>query len=661
MAAISLQGRNDAAEFLQAFTGSNRLILDYLVEEVLQRQPEDMQRFLMNTAILERLSGPLCDAVTGRSQSQAILEHLDRANLFTIPQDDQRKWYRYHRLFADLLQARLYQHVEAGGIHELHRRASEWFEQNHFPAEAIQHCLTAKDFERAATLVEREAEASLKLGEVSTYIHWVEQIPEEQVRSHPMINIYQTWALFWSGASVDLIQSWQRNLGDAHPLAYKTLPMQAFLALLQGQVPPAVELANQALEQLPPEETFLRGMAILALSSAALTVNDTTTGVDILDKAIRLGQQSGNVLLSVTMLCSLAVLYHKQGFLHKAWNSFQQAVDIAVDDQGRRLNIAGRALTGLAQVALEWNDLEKAEALLTEGMGLEQGQSIPENSGRHLALARVYQAKGEMSAAQEHLNQARHLAQQFDLTEIDDLTVEMYQTRLWIAQENLPACEAWVEQRGLQGIDPSAELETSDFVNSHLRKYEYPMLARIRLAQGQPAAALALLDPLLPKVQAMGRMNLVIETQALRALAFEALGQTEAALSTLVQALSLAEPEGYVRIFTGEGESMQDLLGVVKPDDPRLRAYRQKLLAAYGEPAGMHPPSPPHLPADLSNRELEVLRLLVRTSLTIEEIAAELYVTAHTVRSHVKSIYSKLDVHSRLEAIERTAELGILR
>jgi len=332
-----------------------------------------------------------------------------------------------------------------------------------------------------------------------------------------------------------------------------------------------------------------------------------------------------------------------------------------VDDQGRRLNIAGRALTGLAQVALEWNDLEKAEALLTEGMGLEQGQSIPENSGRHLALARVYQAKGEMSAAQEHLNQARHLAQQFDLTEIDDLTVEMYQTRLWIAQENLPACEAWVEQRGLQGIDPSAELETSDFVNSHLRKYEYPMLARIRLAQGQPAAALALLDPLLPKVQAMGRMNLVIETQALRALAFEALGQTEAALSTLVQALSLAEPEGYVRIFTGEGESMQDLLGVVKPDDPRLRAYRQKLLAAYGEPAGMHPPSPPHLPADLSNRELEVLRLLVRTSLTIEEIAAELYVTAHTVRSHVKSIYSKLDVHSRLEAIERTTELGILR
>jgi LuxR family maltose regulon positive regulatory protein len=360
------------------------------------------------------------------------------------------------------------------------------------------------------------------------------------------------------------------------------------------------------------------------------------------------------------MLCSLAVLYHKQGYLHKAWDRYQQALDIAVDDQRRRLPIAGRALTGLAQVVLEWNELEKAEALLGEGMGLEQRQSIPENSSRRLALARVYQAKGEMSLAQEQLNRARLLAQQFDLTEIDDLTVEMYQTRLWIAQDNLSPCESWVKQRGLLAIEPAAELETDDFVNSHLRKYEYPMLARLRLAQGQPGAALALLDPLLPKIQAMGRMNLVIETQALRALAFDALGQTEAAISTLEQALRLAEPEGYVRTFSGEGEAMRTLLGKVRPDDPRLRAYVRKLLAACGEPGESRPPSPALLPAELSNRELEVLRLLVHTSLTIEEIAAELYVTAHTVRSHTKNIYSKLDVHSRLEAIERAAELGIL-
>jgi len=656
MAAISLQGRDDAEEFLQAFTGSHRLILDYLVEEVLQRQPEAIQRFLTHTAILARLSGPLCDAVTGQSQSQSILEHLDHANLFTIPQDDQRGWYRYHRLFSDLLQVKLFQQVDAEGIHELHRRASAWFEQNNFLPEAINHSIAANDFERAAVLVEREAESLLKRGEVTTYIDWVEQIPKAQLDSHPMLSIYQAWALLWSGASVDLIQSWQGNLGDDHPLAYKTLPMQAFLELLQGQVSLAVDRANEALELIPPEETFLRGMAILGLSSAALTVNDTATGVEILDKAVHLGQQSGNVLLSVSMLCSLAVLYHKQGFLHKAWDSFQQALDIAVDEQRRRLPIAGRAINGLAQVALEWNDLERAEALLSEGKVLEHGLSTGENANRHMTLARLNQAQGNLGAAQEHLNRARYLAQQFVLTDIDDLTVEMAQTRLWIAEGNLAPCEAWAKQRGLLGIDPVAELETSDFVNSHLRKYEYPMLARLRLAQGQPAASLILLDPLLPKVQAMRRMNLVIETQVLRALAFEASGQTEAAVSTLVHALTLAEPEGYVRIFIGEGEAIRLLLGKIQPDSQKMRIYIQKLLA----PTGLQPPSPPPLYTDLSKRELEVLRFLVHTSLTTEEIAAELYVTAHTIRSHIKSIYSKLDVHSRLEAIERTAELGLL-
>ena len=662
MAAASLHERSDIAVLMQAISGSQRNILDYLLEEVLQHLPAETQDFLVRSSFLERLCGPLCDAVLERQgTSQALLESLERANLFTIPLDDQRTWYRYHHLFADLLQTRLYQRVDASGLTALRLQASQWHAEHGLLPAAVELAFQASDFERAAALIEQSAEEMLRRGELVTFKRWIERLPAAQITARPTLCLYQAWALLWSGSPFDLIAASLQPLKDVDLHTARMLPLQAYLALIQGDATTAIQQANLALEQLPTHETFLRAMATMVLASAAQITDDADRGQQLHDQVIQDGLSSGNLLLSITMLSSLANLLQKEGRLGLAEEKYRQALELAVDAQGRYLPVASRPLLGLVSIALERDQLEGIEAQLLQSVELSQSWGAIALVNSNILLSRVQSVLGKLSAAQESLNRARRQARQFDLTEMDDLSVEIFQARLNLQQNDLAAVRAWAEKRDLWGIEPQEGLLVSDFTNAHMRKYEYPILARLYLADAQPTQALALLDAVLPHDRLARRPALVIEAQILRALVLQTLGRIPEAHATLEEALTLAEPEGYVRLFLDEGPPMKAVLGQVIPGMgiSHLASFARALLGRFASSGTSAVPAIA-LPEPLSVREMEVLRLLVETSMSAEQVAETLFVSVHTVRSHIKAIYSKLGVHGRLEAASRAKDMKLV-
>jgi len=698
---VSMQGRKDVTGFIQAFTGSDRYILDYLVEEVLQRQPDSIQTFLLQTAILDRLTGSLCDAILdigdwrsgigdhtqypiSNIQSQAILEYLEASNLFIIPLDNERRWYRYHRLFADLLRSRLRQ-AHSDLVPTLHRRASEWYEQNEFMGAAIDHALSAGDFERAAHLIEQVAEATLMRSEVATFLGWVERLPDELVRARPSLCLFHAWALLLAGRPLDAVESRLQDVsGDSDLMPSKVAPLRAYIAILRGQIPRATELSRQALEQLPEDDSFLRGIAAWNLGLSYLVSGDVVAGSHAFDEAIRMSQEAGNIMIAVMALSHLAQQYMGEGQLYKAAEIYERALELAADRQGNPLPIASEALIGLGRLAREWNDLEAATRYLTEGIELARRWGEIGVLDGYISLARVKQAQGDVDGARDVIQKAQQVAAKTDATELDDFFVDALQARLWIAQGELEAAMRWVEERGLalpapstvegseaEGLDRGAgstELEGSDtLLNYYLRKYEHLVLARLLIAQGQPEEALALLEPLLSR-QELNR--LVIEIQALRALAFQAQGNVAQAMTALEHALSLAEPGGYVRIFIDEGPPMARLLyeAAARGIAPE---YAGRLLAAFDletkderrktklSPSSFVLGPSSSLVEPLSERELEVLELIAE-GLSNREIAGRLVISLSTVKGHTANIYGKLSVHSRIQAVARARDFGLL-
>ena len=687
MAALSMQGQEDVPGFIRAFTGSNRYVLDYLVEEVLQRQPESIQTFLLRTSILERLCGPLCDAVLGdwrleigtqhqspisNLRSQDVLEYLDRSNLFLVPLDDRREWYRYHVLFADLLRKRL-QHEQPDLAPTLHRRASTWYEEHGQPVPAIEHALSAGDFERAAHLVEQAAEATLMRSEVVTFQRWLERLPDDLVRARPALCLFHAWVLLVGGCPLDVVESRLEDVGrGADLLPGRANVLRAFIAALRGQVPSAVELVRQALEELPEDDLFLRNVATWIVSFSHVATGDFQAGSQALDEVVRTGQQIGNVLIAARAQTYLAGVHVRLAQLDKARECYERALEIATDAQGRRRPVAGMALMGLGDLAREWNDLAAASRYVEEGIALTRQWSIFAALEGYIVLARVRQAQGDADGAGKALEQARQLAAQFKATDIDDLFVATSQAQLWVAQGNLAAAWQWARDRGLDRDIDWAELDDQgDFVNYHLRKYEYLILARMWLAQDQPDKALSVLEPLRLRMEQQGRTRLVLEAHMLQALACQAQGDVAQALACLEGALALAEPGGYVRLFVDEGEPMRVLLSRLIADRrPPTAAYARKLLAALGEVTADHRlPTEATLPAvvgrrssliePLSQREIELLRLIAE-GLSNQEIARRLFISLPTVKWHTSNIYGKLGVKNRTQAVAEARALGIL-
>jgi LuxR family maltose regulon positive regulatory protein len=665
MAAISMRGRDDLAGFVHAFTGNHRYILDYLSEEVLRQQSRDVQMFLLQTAILDRLSGELCDAVIGASgpeedrsivDSQSILEYLEKSNLFVVPLDDERRWYRYHRLFADMMRNRLRQ-TYPDRLADLHIRASEWFEENHFIDEAIRHALAAEEQDRAARIVEQNAMPMLMIGELATVLRWIKAV-ESLAHARPWLSIYQSWVMTLGG-QLGRVGPWldeaeslalsHKTADEAEEMLGHIAAIRAYQAAQKGEALSAIDLADQALKRLSDGNTALRSVVALTLGIARRLSGDLAGASRALEEAAHSGQAAGNIYAALGALSSLAGLLLDQGRLHQAFSAYGEMVYWATQPTGQRFPAAGMGFFGLGLICYEWNDLEGALQHTRQSIDLcQRWGNVGILIGAHVLLFRVRQAQGEIESARESLNEAERLAHAHPLAPKAVSWLESFRARSWLAQGDIEAAGRWAEQRGLKIDD--------DF--SYLRDEEYLTLARVFLAQGKHDTALMLLERLHSSAETIGRMGSLIEILVLHALTLQAKGDLPHALATLEQAFSLAEPEGYVRTFVDEGEPMARLLRRALSQGIAPN-YVARLLAAFGQEVEMMSPAMESLIEPLSERELQVLRLVV-AGLSNPEIARELVIAVSTVKSHINHIYGKLGVNNRVGAAARAQALGLL-
>ena len=650
MAAISMCGRDDAAGFVRAFTGSHRYILDYLSEEVLRQQPRDVQMFLLQTAVLDRLSGALCDAVIGTAASdqvasQSVLEYLERSNLFVVPLDDERRWYRYHHLFADLLRRRAQRKIPAL-VPDLHRRASAWYEEHGFVAEAVGHALSARDFKRAADLIEQAGWATFTRGEMTTILDWVASLPEDLVRSRPRIRVLNAWAMAKSG-HLEGIEVSLEDI-DARQFQGEVAAVRAYLAGVRRDLSRAVSFAQQALCYLPEENLLLRAIVAQNLGVAYHWSGDSTAAARTLTRAVELSRDAGQPFQALTGLAILGRAQEMQGSLRQAMETYENALKLASEAGPQPVPFACMAYVGMAGPLYEWNDLEGALRCATEGIRLsELGGFVAYQLFGKAYLARVREVQGNRDDALDALQRAEQLSQQADYALVAALATEL-RVRLWLAQGNRAEASRWAEAHRINAV---GELDAA-------QEIEQMAVARVRLAQNEPDAALRLLAWLLEAAQAKGRMGSAVKIETLRALALQAKNDLGRALSALKRALTLAEPEGYVRTFLDEGEPMARLLRRALSAGIASN-YVARLLAAFGEEAPSLSPAMNALVEPLTEREMDVLRLIV-AGLSNAEIAEELFIAVSTVKSHVNHIYGKLGVENRIQAAAHARTMGLV-
>jgi LuxR family maltose regulon positive regulatory protein len=680
LAAISFKGHRDTTSLIKSFTGSHRLVLDYLIEEVLEQQLESVQTFLLQTAILNRLTDSLCDALTGQDNGQQTLEYLEQANLFIVPLDNERCWYRYHHLFADLLLQRLHQ-TQPEQLPILHRRASEWYEQNRFVDEAIEHALHAEDYERSAHLIEDQADVLWQRGDHGKLRAWLEVIPVEFILSRPLLSIYRAYYLHSSGQHDEgdhLLNEAEKFLETNNDLSDDSSKInqdvlsederekllgrfeliRALIYTFNGDVPGMIQHANQALEYLPEQDMTWRSLAAFTLGDAYSYLGDMAASYQARAEALRACEGAGDVYYTIVAGLKLASTLKEQGKLQQTMELCQRQVQLANKYGFSQTGPVGclKALWG--DVLAELNDLERA---ILQAM---KGVQITERSGNltilgysYLYLLRVLHSQGDLTGAQEIIQKVAHLNRE---TKVPPWLTDMmanWQARIWLERGELEAASQWVAKRS---IDLSKIPEKIDY----LLLFDYIMLARILIAQNKLNEAKGLLQSLVEPAEKGGRMTSVIEILILQALAYQSEGNTSQAMVPLKRALNLAEPLGYIRIFVDEGQPMARLLyeaisrGIASD-------YVRRLLAAIAVPEqGQIDPPKSKAPDSvyvepLSEREIEVLQLIAE-GLTNPEIASKLYLSLNTVKVHTRNIYGKLGVNNRTQAAALARALGIL-
>jgi LuxR family maltose regulon positive regulatory protein len=699
LAALSMQGHQDVPGFIRAFAGDNRYILDYLVEEVLQCQPEHVRSFLLQTAILDRLSGSLCDAVSGQTGGTARLEALHRSNFFVVPLDDRRQWYRYHHLFANVLQAHLAAE-QPDQVATLHQRASAWYDQYGWTADAIRHALAAEDFGRAADLLELAVPALRNSRQEAAVLSWLRALPDELVHRRPVLSVAFAWSLLAEG-ELDGVEErllsaerWLDITSDQAELAsspaadmvvvdevqFRHLPgaiavFRAGQALALGHVADTVTYARRALDLVPEDDHLQRGAAMALLGLAAWTSGDLEAAHRSYADGMARMQRAGIIAQAIGCVIALADIRITQGRLREAVRAYEQGLELATAQGHPILRGTADMYVGMSELLCEQNDLPATAERLLRSEELGEHMGLPQNPYRwRVAMARVKQAQGDLDGALALLEEAerRYVGDFFPNVR----PVAALVARLWVAQGRVAEALAWAREKGLSAQD---EL-------SYLHEFEHITLARVLLAQytsnraeTSVRDAVGLLHRLLHAAEAGERTGSVIEILVLLSLAHQMQGDIRAAVLTLERALILAEREGYVRLFVDEGPPMAELLQEVLARGI-MPGYAKKLLAASSEPdketsrqgdkeidrASISPVSrSPGLPVShslvepLSQRELEVLRLF-NTELSGPEIARELVIGLSTVRTYTKSIYTKLNVNSRRAAVKRAAELGLI-
>jgi len=660
LAALSLQGSDDVSQLVRSFSGSHRYILDYLIEEVFRQQPPDVQDFLLKTSILDRFTAPLCDVVcavgtdvAARSDSRDILLALEQGNLFVIPLDESRRWYRYHRLFVDLLRQQLRTAGMQDLVSELHRRASRWYEAEGFPADAVHHALAASDWGRAAALILDVEEAMLKRGEVTTLFGWFRSLPDEEIRVRPQLCLSYSWALILTGqleAAESYLGQAEEAARDAPALLGDIASAQAFIARARGDDRRTIELSQQALSLLPRDNLAGRSVVAVNLGIAHWSSSHLVEAERALTEASRAAQQSGNHYARLIALGFLGVVYAAQGRLRQAARLIRETIQ-----SGGQSPATALAHNQLSALLYEWNDLEAAADHSQLGIELgRRGGNVEVQLGGYRTLARLKQAQGDAAAALEVLQEAHQLARESDVPPLERDRNAACHVRIALAQGDLAAATRWAEH-------VTHDADASPF---------YPLLgltqARLLLAQDKKTEAAGQLAVWYETAARAGWQFGLVEVRVLQALAAST---SDEALIFLAEALALADPEGFVRTFVDKGEPMAALLreAAARGIAP---VYVAKLLAAFegqaeGErrmPAPSRPalvPRPSSLVEPLTERELEVLQLLVEGQM-YREIAQALCISINTVKTHLRNVYGKLGVHNRREAIVQAKELDLL-
>lgn len=682
LAALSMQGRKDIPAFIREFAGDNRYIMDYLFEEVLQRQSGPIRDFLLQTSILDRLHGPLCDAVTGQEDGSARLQSLERGNFFVVPLDDRRQWYRYHHLFAEVLSAHL-RSDRPQQVAVLHQRASLWFEQHGSADDAIRHSLAAHDFGRAADLVERAIPALRKTREEAAMLKWLKAIPDELIRCRPVLSVWYAGALLAGGqldAAPDRLRDaerWLETTADrserqqgrpakmvvADEEEFRRLPgliavYRAGMALVRGDVPAVMNYARRALDLVPEDDPLPRGAATALLGLALWRNGELEEARRMFADGIASVQLSGAISDAINGSIALAEIRMAQGRLREAMRIYERGLQLAADHGEPNLRGTADIYVGMGELCREHDDLEAAARYLARSKEQGEHTGFPQYRCRwRVAMARIREAEGDWNDAHELLCEAESLY-------VDDFFLNVrpiaaLKARVRIKQGRLGEALDWAREQGLSALD---EL-------SYLREFEHITLARVMLAQyGSDRAdrtvleAIGLLERLLQAAEDGGRTGSAIEILAVQAVARHMQGDIPAALELLKRALTLAEPEGYVRIFADEGRPMEDLLEAAA-NKGIAPGYVQRLLTAFGNDEGGMPANPvirEPLREPLSERERDVLRLL-RTDLSGPDMARELRVSLNTLRTHTKNIYEKLEVNNRRAAVRRAEELKLLK
>jgi LuxR family maltose regulon positive regulatory protein len=677
LAALSMQGRDDVAGFIAGFTGDDRYIVDYLAEEVLQRQPEHVQRFLLQTSVLDRLSGPLCDAVTGQDGGKAALAALERGNLFLMPLDDHRRWYRYHRLFADVLQAHLLDE-RPDEVPELHRRASGWYEQNGEPSEAIRHALAAEDFERAADLIELSIPALRRYRREVTLRRWLEALPDELIRVRPVLNMGFVGALAVGGELEGIegrLRDTERMLDtpaasskgskapsgeivvvdmDELPRLPSTIEMyRAALDLVRGDAPGTVKHAERAIALAPEEDHLSRAGAAGLMGLAFWGSGDLEAGHRAYAECMAGLRRAGHIADTFGCAIALADIRITQGRLGDALRTYEQALQLGSEQSRSVLRGTADMYVGMSDLHRERDDLPAATRNLLRSQELGEHTGLPQNPYRwRVAMARIREAEGDLDGALDLLNEAERLYVSDFFPNVRPIPAT--RARVWIARGRLGEALGWARERGLSVEDDL----------SYLREFEHITLARVLLAQYAIERearlldeATGLLERLLRAAEEGARTGSAIEILVLRALACQARGDIPVALASLQRALTLSEPEGYVRLFVDQGPAMASLLRAATKRGI-APGYVRRLLRAMSKTEDTAPVKQ-GLIEPLSERELDVIRLL-GTDLDGPDIARQLVVSLNTVRTHTKNIYAKLGVNNRRAAVRRAQELDLM-
>ncbi len=663
----TLYAKNDRSQFINTFAGDDRYVMDYLIDEVVNGQPAVIQNFLLQTSILEHLTAPLCDAVLGfataestasqpapiTQNSQAILEHLEQANLFLLPLDNRRQWYRYHRLFGELLRTRLYRAATAVGT--LHQRAAQWYQSHGYPAEAMPHALQAADYDLAAQLLEKMYQPMVLQGEMLTLRRWLDRLPPALVKSRVRLSLAYAFASAYSSrqdqfenALSQAEAALENQTADADPLRGEIFALKAAFISIYGYAQQAQVLARQALSLLGDGDWWLKAISYQALGNACRLQGQPAAANEAYEQVQTFFHAYNAPFLALVPLARQGQVQIMQGRLHQAAATFEQVLHRAKAYGGEVLITAGESFAHLASVYYEWNELDKAHDYLKKELVLaRQGQIAAALSVCYLLLARLEQAQGHSLAAAEWMREAELLAAQYDFPY---LTAQTGMARAWLELQwgNVDSAVSWAESHTNQtptAAIPETLWETADLVTAH-----------IRLAQGRPDTAKKIALHLQTAAEKNGRFRMVLETMVLQAAIYATQGHQAQAEETLRQTIHLAEPEGYIRLFVDGGPVVAALLPHIAQHNPSN--YVQRLLTAVS-------PLPPSQPDDslldaLTEREQEILTRMARGD-SNQQIADQLVITVGTVKGHINHILSKLGAHNRTEAVARGRERHLLK